>query len=247
MHKLKVAMSSKQMITETIAEGSGGSTGQGDIVTAFKKDSKPKMGDFANKMKGGASRKSSAVPTSSSPAASISSISSATSKKKEVKKFGSSFTAFKSKISSGKKKRDEEVSRDASPKRAKDIKVRLFFQKRLVEMTDEEVLSHIGKENIKKEVGMGLDQLATVIPVRLFLLAAPPPGREVCPEVRGEDQSPSCKSRALLHWSGHLHHVSNVVLQTYVIPLLTEMLLRLVPDPNASTFFFFLIKSGHYI
>ena len=179
MHKVKAALASAQapntkISVETIPDSTGGTSGPAPppaaeaaaaaLSTAAKL---PNMGKFADKMTRRGSRKPSVGPqpaphVGSSPTTSLSSVSATSTKKKEVKsKFGSKMI---SKMSLGKKKREEVGLRDDSPRRSKDMKVRLFFKERPYSLTDEEVLANMGREAIvQKEVGVGIDQIAKVV------------------------------------------------------------------------------------
>ena len=179
MHKVKTALTSAQaqapntkISVETIPESSGDSTGPAPaaeaaaaaLATAAKL---PNMGKFADKMARRGSRKTSVGPqpapqVGSSPTTSLSSVSATSTKKKEVKsKFGSKMM---SKMSLGKKKREEVGLREDSPRRSKDMKVRLFFKERPYSLTDEEVLANMGREAVvQKEAAVGIDQIAKVV------------------------------------------------------------------------------------
>jgi len=115
---------------------------------------------------GGVVRKASVVPTSSSHSGGgqgSAALLTQGGKKKEAKKIGSGLNAFKSKISTGKKLKkeaNEEISSGKTSTNKDEIKQRLFFIARPSELTDEEVLANIGREEMKKEVGQGLNQIA---------------------------------------------------------------------------------------
>ena len=178
MHKVKVDMAVRvavEKVQGTVEEAAG--KAEAEVAEGEPGSRKPSLGAFAKRMKGGMSRKSSTAssvapaapsPTSSiastaraapSPSPSLTSLSTATAavRKKDVKKFGSGLSAFKSKMGAGKTKKKEEEKKE-EPKEGK-LKVRLFFQERVEEPSEEEILARIGQE-AEARATLGMDQIA---------------------------------------------------------------------------------------
>ena len=179
MHKVKVDMAVRvavEKVQGTVEEAAG--KAEAEVAEVEPGSRKPSLGAFAKRMKGGMSRKSSTAssvapaapsPTSStastaraapSPSPSLTSLSTATAavRKKDVKKFGSGLSAFKSKMGAGKTKKKEEEKKE-EPKEGK-LKVRLFFQERVEEPSEEEILARIGQEAEARAATLGMDQIA---------------------------------------------------------------------------------------
>ena len=142
---------------QAIENGVKGKTTAG-FPTALRTVGKVKAGDFARKFK----RDSEVQETTDGKsqagiAPSIRKLSGANLPKKDQRKPSTSLAGIKGFLGSKKKKEESSLPQDHS-ERWQYNKDRLFFTER-AELSDDEVLSNIGKESVLKEVGQGLNEI----------------------------------------------------------------------------------------